>query len=96
MITDETHESIQVNGDFFIFYDMSTVVPILDRLGVIGNKIRQLIWNKAYDQTLTDYTPCGKDDEFRFFIIKSPSIKVSFMQRSTGWIVYGLTPYESK
>ncbi len=94
MTTDETHESIQVNGDFYIFYDIATAIPVLDSLeDTLEQKIRQLIWNKAFEHTLTDFTPCGKNDEFRFFIIKSPSIKVSYMERSTGWIVYGLTPY---
>ena len=32
MTTDETHESIQVNGDFYIFYDIATVIPVLDSL----------------------------------------------------------------
>ena len=80
------------NG-FSLFYDSNKVVPILDGLKpTIGAKITQFIWNKAYEHSLTDFKSCG-NGEYHFFIIKNPSLKVSYRDFKTFWIVYSIVPY---
>ena len=85
-------EEYQLTNGFSLFYDEDKVVPLLDVLGTLGVKIRQFIWNKAYEHSLNDYKTCGKNDGYRYFIIKSPAIKVSYRDYGTHWIVYSITP----
>ena len=81
------------NG-FTLFYDSGKVIPLLDSMEpTLSAKIKQFIWNKAFEHSLVDFRPCGKNEEYRFFIIKSPSIKVSYRDFGTYWIVYSITPY---
>jgi len=83
----------KLNNGFSLFYELGDAIPDLTTLDpVLAEKIQQLIWNTAYDHSLEDFKTCGKNDEYRFFIIKSPSIKVSYRDFGTHWIVYSITP----
>ena len=86
------HEEYKITGEFSLFYDSEKVIPLLDELGMFGQKIKQLIWNHAYEHTITDFKTCGKNNEYKFFIIKDKSIKVSYRDYQTHWIVYSITP----
>ncbi len=81
----------KLNNGFSLFYELGDAVPDLTTLDpVLSQKIEQLIWNKAYCHSLDDFRPCGKNDEYRFFIIKSPRIKVSYRDFGNQWIVYSI------
>ncbi len=81
----------KLGNGFSLFYELGDAVPGLTALDpVLAERIQQLIWNKAYDHSLTDFRPCGKNDEYRFFIIKTPRIKVSYRDFGTHWIVYSI------
>ncbi len=84
----------KLTNGFSLFYDIATAVPLLDSLDpTLSAKIQQFIWNKALEHSLTDFRPCGKNEEYRFFIIKNPSIKVSYRDFKTHWIVYSIVSY---
>ncbi len=81
-----------ING-FSLFYDKEKVIPLLNGLpGNMGEKIKQFIQNKAYTHALTDFKSCGKNKKYKFFKIKSPSIKISYEDLENCWIVYSITP----
>ena len=88
-----TGEEYQLTNGFSPFYDEDKAVPLLNSLPTtLGLKIKQFIWNKAYDHSISDFQTCGVNKEYRFFIIKSPSIKISYRDYGTHWIVYSITP----
>ena len=81
----------KLTNDFTLFYELGDAKADLTTLDpTLSQKIEQLIWNKAYDHAMCDFRPCGKNDEYRFFIIKEPRIKVSYRDFGTHWIVYSI------
>ena len=88
-----TGEEYKFTKGFSLFYDNDKVMPLLDSLPTtLSEKIKQVIWNKAYEHSMDDFKTCGKNHEYRFFIIKSPSIKISYRDYGTHWIIYSITP----
>ena len=62
-----TGDVYSLTDGFSLFYDEEKVIPLLESLPtLLGAKIKQFIWNKAYDHSITDFKTCGKNDEYRF------------------------------
>ena len=79
---------------FNLYFDLDKVTPVLDKLDpALSAKVKQFIWNKAFEHSLVDFRPCGENDEYRFFIMKSPSLKISYRDLGNHWTVYSIIPY---
>ena len=88
-------ERYDLGNGFSLFYDWNNVIPFFDNLSPeMTEKIKQLIWNQAFERS-TDFMSCGKNNEHRFFLIKNPSLKVSYIEREHSWIVYSIVYHES-
>ena len=82
-----------LRNKFTLFYDTDKVIPLLDKMKpILGAKIKQIIWNKAFERSIVDFKQCEKGDH-RFFIIKNPSIKISYRDFGNSWVVCAITPY---
>ena len=62
-----TGEEYKLTNGFSLFYDEDKVTPLLDALPLtLGITIKQFIWNKALEHSITDFKTCGKNNEYRF------------------------------
>lgn len=51
-----TGEEFRLTNGFSLFYDEEKVIPLLNALPtLLGTKIRQFIWNEAYNHSITDF-----------------------------------------